>query len=51
MRERGLRRGEAAGLRWCDVDLEHKAAYISWPPERANWAGVSPYCFANARMK
>src|SRR5258708_5392449 len=27
---RGLRRGEAAGLRWCDVDLEHKVAYISW---------------------
>jgi len=27
---RGLRRGEAAGLRWCDVDLEHQVAYISW---------------------
>jgi integrase len=27
---RGLRRGEAAGLRWCDVDLDHKVAYISW---------------------
>jgi len=27
---RGLRRGEAAGLRWCDVDLDHQVAYISW---------------------
>jgi len=27
---RGLRRGEAAGLRWCDIDLDHKIAYISW---------------------
>jgi integrase len=25
---RGLRRGEAAGLRWCDVDLEGKSAVI-----------------------
>jgi integrase len=27
---RGLRRGEAAGLRWCDIDLDRKVAYISW---------------------
>jgi integrase len=27
---RGLRRGEAAGLRWCDLDLDHKVAYINW---------------------
>jgi integrase len=27
---RGLRCGEAAGLRWCDIDLDHKIAYISW---------------------
>jgi len=27
---RGLRRGEAAGLRWCDIDLDQKIAYISW---------------------
>jgi integrase len=27
---RGLRRGEAAGLRWCDIDLDNKVAYISW---------------------
>jgi integrase len=27
---RGVRRGEAAGLRWCDIDLDHKIAYISW---------------------
>ncbi|MEU4828582.1 tyrosine-type recombinase/integrase [Actinomadura sp. NPDC023710] len=26
---RGLRRGEAAGLRWCDVDLEEGVAVIS----------------------
>jgi len=26
---RGLRRGEAAGLRWCDVDLDDKTAVIS----------------------
>ncbi len=26
---RGLRRGEAAGLRWCDVDLDSKTAVIS----------------------
>ncbi|WP_173098395.1 site-specific integrase [Actinomadura verrucosospora] len=26
---RGLRRGEAVGLRWCDVDLEHGVAVIS----------------------
>ncbi|TYC10515.1 site-specific integrase [Actinomadura syzygii] len=25
---RGLRRGEAAGLRWCDVDLDQRAAVI-----------------------
>ena len=27
---RGLRRGEAAGLRWCDIDPDHKVAYINW---------------------
>jgi integrase len=26
---RGLRRGEAAGLRWCDVDLDHAVLYIA----------------------
>jgi len=26
---RGLRRGEAAGLRWCDVDLDGKTVVIS----------------------
>ena len=26
---RGLRRGEASGLRWCDVDLDGRAAVIS----------------------
>jgi integrase len=26
---RGLRRGEAAGLRWCDIDLDGKTATIS----------------------
>lgn len=27
---RGLRRGEAAGLRWCDIDLDAGTAVISW---------------------
>jgi integrase len=27
---RGLRRGEACGLRWCDIDLDSGAAIISW---------------------
>jgi integrase len=27
---RGLRRGEAAGLRWCDIDLDTGTAIISW---------------------
>ena len=26
---RGLRRGQAAGLRWCDVDLDERVAVIS----------------------
>lgn len=26
---RGLRRGEAAGLRWCDIDLDAGTAVIS----------------------
>jgi integrase len=29
IRLRGLRRGEAAGLRWCDVDLDGKTVVIS----------------------
>lgn len=27
---RGLRRGEAAGLRWCDIDLDKGLALITW---------------------
>ena len=27
---RGLRRGEACGLRWCDIDLDSGTAFISW---------------------
>jgi hypothetical protein len=27
---RGLRRGEACGLRWCDIDLDSGSAVISW---------------------
>lgn len=27
---RGLRRGEACGLRWCDIDLDSGTAIISW---------------------
>ena len=29
---RGLRRGEAAGLRWCDVDLDEGTAVIGRQP-------------------
>ena len=28
---RGRRRGEAAGLRWCDLDLEHRQLAVVWP--------------------
>jgi integrase len=31
---RGLRRGEAAGLRWCDVDLEGRTVMITWQIQR-----------------
>ncbi|MCW2913165.1 MAG: integrase family protein, partial [Actinomycetia bacterium] len=31
---RGLRRGEAAGLRWCDLDLEHGTAMINGQMQR-----------------
>jgi integrase len=27
---RGLRRGEVAGLRWCDVDLDNAVIHIAW---------------------
>jgi integrase len=27
---RGLPRGEACGLRWCDIDLDTGTAIISW---------------------
>jgi integrase len=27
---RGLRRGEAAGLRWCDIDLDRRVLYVNW---------------------
>jgi integrase len=33
---RGLRRGEAAGLRWCDVDLDGKTAVISQQLQQYN---------------
>ena len=33
---RGLHRGEAAGLRWCDIDLDRKVAYISWQIQYTN---------------
>ena len=33
---RGLRRGEAAGLRWCDVDLGNRVAYINWQIRHAD---------------
>jgi integrase len=31
---RGLRRGEAAGLRWCDLDLERRTMFICWQVQR-----------------
>lgn len=31
---RGLRRGEAAGLRWCDLDLDHRVATINGQAQR-----------------
>ena len=31
---RGLRRAEAAGLRWCDVDLEHRILMITQTTQR-----------------
>ncbi|WP_301175637.1 tyrosine-type recombinase/integrase [Actinomadura geliboluensis] len=39
---RGLRRGEAAGLRWVDVDLEHGTATICQQLQRRN--GVLTAC-------
>ena len=50
---RGLRRGEACGLRWCDIDLDSGTAFISWqlqqydghivlcPPKTARASGSS----------
>ena len=35
---RGLRRGEAAGLRWCDIDLDNRIAYIGWQIQEAGGA-------------
>ena len=31
---RGLRRGEAAGLRWCDLDLDNRIAVINSQSQR-----------------
>ncbi|MDB4872517.1 MAG: integrase family protein [Gemmatimonadales bacterium] len=38
---RGLRRGEAAGLRWCDLDLEHATAMINGQMQRTRGALVA----------
>jgi integrase len=38
---RGLRRGEAAGLRWCDLDLDGGAAVISQQLQQYNGLVVS----------
>jgi integrase len=35
---RGLRRGEAAGLRWCDLDLDHGLAMINGQTQRIGGA-------------
>src|SRR5262249_14615979 len=39
---RGLRRGEAAGLRWCDLDLEQRTASIHQQVQR--YEGVLVAC-------
>lgn len=38
---RGLRRGEAAGLRWCDLDLDHGTAMINGQTQRVGGALVA----------
>ncbi len=40
---RGLRRGEAAGLRWCDIDLDGKTAVISQQLQQYDgWLAICP---------
>ena len=38
---RGLRRGEAAGLRWCDVDLDGKVVVIRQQLQEYAWQSAS----------
>src|SRR2546423_12465659 len=38
---RGLRRVEAAGLRWCDLDLERGLCFITHQVQRRGW-GIPP---------
>ncbi|MEV4670839.1 tyrosine-type recombinase/integrase [Actinomadura sp. NPDC049382] len=49
---RGLRRGEAAGLRWCDVDLEQGVAVISQQIQQhqGHLAVCPPKTAASARV-
>ncbi len=35
---RGLRRGEACGLHWTDLDLDHAALTVSWQIVQHGWA-------------
>jgi len=41
---RGLRRGEAAGLRWHDVDLENKVMYVTWQVQPGDATGSLAVC-------
>jgi integrase len=41
---RGLRRGEAAGLRWHDIDLENKVMYVTWQVQYDNETGALVMC-------
>jgi integrase len=44
---RGLRRGEAAGLRWCDLDLEGETAVICQQLQQAAWCPAPGGAAAN----
>jgi len=40
-RAAGLRRGEACGLRWCDLDLDRQVAHINWQVQHPGGALVA----------
>jgi integrase len=47
---RGLRRGEAAGLRWCDVDLDRRVMHVNWQLQYPDGALVVCPCLARRNM-